>query len=48
MLFSGGRGGGHHSFEDFHQPILITYKEIRKAVHMLFFALLLAIELNSS
>jgi len=25
MQWTGGRAGGHHSFEDFHQPILVTY-----------------------
>ncbi|KAJ2630931.1 fatty acid synthase alpha subunit Lsd1 [Coemansia sp. RSA 1290] len=29
MQWTGGRGGGHHSFEDFHQPILETYGAIR-------------------
>jgi len=29
MQWTGGRAGGHHSYEDFHQPILITYKSIR-------------------
>jgi fatty acid synthase subunit alpha, fungi type len=24
------RAGGHHSFEDFHQPILATYRAIRQ------------------
>ncbi|KAF5389975.1 hypothetical protein D9757_013855 [Collybiopsis confluens] len=28
--WTGGRAGGHHSFEDFHQPILATYRAIRK------------------
>jgi fatty acid synthase subunit alpha, fungi type len=26
----GGRAGGHHSFEDFYQPILATYSSIRR------------------
>ena len=30
LQWTGGRGGGHHSFEDFHQPILQTYSRIRK------------------
>lgn len=30
IQWTGGRGGGHHSFEDFHQPILSTYSSIRK------------------
>ncbi|KAJ2058736.1 fatty acid synthase alpha subunit Lsd1 [Coemansia sp. S146] len=29
MQWTGGRSGGHHSFEDFHQPILETYAAIR-------------------
>ncbi|PPQ94469.1 hypothetical protein CVT25_001102 [Psilocybe cyanescens] len=30
MQWTGGRAGGHHSFEDFHQPILATYRTIRQ------------------
>ncbi|RDB25744.1 Fatty acid synthase subunit alpha [Hypsizygus marmoreus] len=30
MQWTGGRAGGHHSFEDFHQPILATYRAIRR------------------
>ncbi|KAJ3124388.1 3-oxoacyl-[acyl-carrier-protein] synthase [Nowakowskiella sp. JEL0407] len=30
LQWTGGRGGGHHSFEDFHQPMLETYAAIRK------------------
>lgn len=30
IQWTGGRGGGHHSYEDFHQPILSTYSQIRK------------------
>uniref|UniRef100_A0A0W0EUQ4 Putative fatty acid synthase n=1 Tax=Moniliophthora roreri TaxID=221103 RepID=A0A0W0EUQ4_MONRR len=30
MQWTGGRAGGHHSFEDFHQPILQTYRAIRR------------------
>jgi fatty acid synthase subunit alpha, fungi type len=30
LQWTGGRGGGHHSFEDFHQPILATYSSIRR------------------
>ncbi|KAJ1558895.1 beta subunit of fatty acid synthetase, partial [Nowakowskiella sp. JEL0078] len=30
LQWTGGRGGGHHSFEDFHQPILETYSSIRR------------------
>lgn len=29
LQWTGGRGGGHHSFEDMHEPILATYSEIR-------------------
>jgi fatty acid synthase subunit alpha, fungi type len=29
MQWTGGRAGGHHSYEDFHQPILATYRSIR-------------------
>ncbi len=29
LQWTGGRAGGHHSFEDFHSPILETYGKIR-------------------
>jgi fatty acid synthase subunit alpha, fungi type len=29
LQWTGGCAGGHHSFEDFHQPILSTYRSIR-------------------
>jgi fatty acid synthase subunit alpha len=29
LQWTGGRAGGHHSYEDFHQPILATYRSIR-------------------
>ncbi|KAJ2774642.1 fatty acid synthase alpha subunit Lsd1, partial [Coemansia nantahalensis] len=29
LQWTGGRAGGHHSYEDFHQPILETYAAIR-------------------
>ncbi|KAI8318728.1 hypothetical protein GQ54DRAFT_280477, partial [Martensiomyces pterosporus] len=29
LQWTGGRAGGHHSLEDFHQPILETYSAIR-------------------
>ncbi|KAJ2872376.1 fatty acid synthase alpha subunit Lsd1 [Coemansia aciculifera] len=29
LQWTGGRSGGHHSFEDFHQPILETYAAVR-------------------
>lgn len=30
MQWTGGRAGGHHSCEDFHQPMLATYASIRQ------------------
>jgi fatty acid synthase subunit beta len=30
LQWTGGRGGGHHSFEDFHQPILQMYSKLRR------------------
>ncbi|CEJ80347.1 Putative Fatty acid synthase beta subunit dehydratase [[Torrubiella] hemipterigena] len=30
LQWTGGRGGGHHSFEDFHQPVLQLYGRIRR------------------
>lgn len=30
MQWTGGRGGGHHSYEDFHQPILQMYARLRR------------------
>jgi len=30
LQWTGGRAGGHHSYEDFHQPILKTYADIRR------------------
>jgi fatty acid synthase subunit beta len=30
LQWTGGRGGGHHSYEDFHAPILSSYSMIRK------------------
>jgi fatty acid synthase subunit alpha len=30
LQWTGGRAGGHHSFEDFHQPILATYRSIHQ------------------
>ncbi|THC98395.1 hypothetical protein EYZ11_002114 [Aspergillus tanneri] len=29
LQWTGGRGGGHHSYEDFHEPILDQYGQIR-------------------
>jgi len=30
LQWTGGRAGGHHSYEDFHQPVLSTYASIRQ------------------
>ncbi len=30
LQWTGGRAGGHHSYEDFHQPLLATYRSIRQ------------------
>lgn len=30
IQWTGGRGGGHHSFEDFHAPVLQMYSKIRR------------------
>jgi fatty acid synthase subunit beta len=30
LQWTGGCAGGHHSYEDFHQPILATYRSIRQ------------------
>ena len=30
LQWTGGRGGGHHSFEDMHEPLLETYGAIRR------------------
>ncbi|KAL1301772.1 hypothetical protein AAFC00_005970 [Neodothiora populina] len=38
MQWTGGRGGGHHSFEDFHQPILQMYGRIRKCDNLVLVA----------
>ncbi|KAJ2654489.1 fatty acid synthase alpha subunit Lsd1, partial [Coemansia sp. RSA 1199] len=38
LQWTGGRGGGHHSFEDFHQPILETYAAIRKCDNIVLIA----------
>lgn len=38
VQWTGGRGGGHHSFEDFHQPILATYAELRKRPNLILIA----------
>ena len=38
LQWTGGRGGGHHSFEDFHQPILLMYGRIRKCSNLVLVA----------
>jgi fatty acid synthase subunit beta len=38
IQWTGGRGGGHHSFEDFHQPILQMYSRIRKCDNLILVA----------
>ncbi|OQO10417.1 hypothetical protein B0A48_03713 [Cryoendolithus antarcticus] len=38
MQWTGGRGGGHHSFEDFHQPILSMYGRIRRCPNLVLIA----------
>ena len=38
LQWTGGRGGGHHSFEDFHQPILQMYGRIRACPNLILVA----------
>ncbi|VEU23428.1 DEKNAAC104691 [Brettanomyces naardenensis] len=38
IQWTGGRGGGHHSFEDFHQPILQMYGKIRRCSNIVLVA----------
>ena len=38
LQWTGGRGGGHHSFEDFHEPILQMYGKIRKCSNIVLVA----------
>lgn len=38
LQWTAGRGGGHHSFEDFHQPILATYSRIRRCKNIILIA----------
>lgn len=38
LQWTGGRGGGHHSFEDFHQPILNMYGRIRRQENIILVA----------
>ncbi|RKO84453.1 hypothetical protein BDK51DRAFT_23017, partial [Blyttiomyces helicus] len=35
LQWTGGRGGGHHSYEDFHQPVLETYGAIRRQSNLI-------------
>ncbi|KAL4137325.1 hypothetical protein PRIC2_000847 [Phytophthora ramorum] len=35
LQWTGGRAGGHHSFEDFHQPMEDTYADIRRVPNVL-------------
>ena len=35
LQWTGGRAGGHHSFEDVHQPILQTYATIRRCQNII-------------
>ena len=38
LQWTGGRGGGHHSYEDFHQPILQMYGRIRRCQNIILVA----------
>ncbi|KAI1099397.1 beta subunit of fatty acid synthase [Jackrogersella minutella] len=38
LQWTGGRGGGHHSFEDFHQPVLQMYTRIRRSDNIILVA----------
>ncbi|PYH98069.1 malonyl CoA-acyl carrier protein transacylase [Aspergillus ellipticus CBS 707.79] len=38
LQWTGGRGGGHHSYEDFHQPILEMYGRIRSCKNIILVA----------
>lgn len=38
LQWTGGRGGGHHSYEDFHQPILAMYSRIRRCENIVLIA----------
>ncbi|KAJ5421094.1 hypothetical protein N7465_003613 [Penicillium sp. CMV-2018d] len=38
LQWTGGRAGGHHSFEDFHEPILQTYHRIRSCSNIILVA----------
>ncbi|PVI03116.1 beta subunit of fatty acid synthase [Periconia macrospinosa] len=38
LQWTGGRGGGHHSFEDFHEPLIKTYGAIRECPNIVLIA----------
>lgn len=38
VQWTGGRGGGHHSYEDFHEPILATYASLRNLPNIILIA----------
>ncbi|KAK3688084.1 acyl transferase domain-containing protein [Podospora appendiculata] len=38
LQWTGGRGGGHHSYEDFHSPILASYGRIRRQENIILVA----------
>ena len=38
LQWTGGRGGGHHSYEDFHQPIIQMYAKIRDCSNIILVA----------
>ncbi|CEJ57912.1 hypothetical protein PMG11_06588 [Penicillium brasilianum] len=38
LQWTGGRAGGHHSFEDFHEPILQSYHRIRACANVVLVA----------
>lgn len=38
LQWTGGRGGGHHSYEDFHAPILALYASIRRCENIILVA----------
>lgn len=38
LQWTGGRAGGHHSFEDFHHPVLETYAAMRSAPNLILVA----------
>ena len=38
LQWTGGRGGGHHSYEDFHEPLLSMYGKIRSCANIVLVA----------